>query len=219
MLSSKYFCLEWFGLAKIKMAVKATKTCVEMLIAKGISASEITAGTPAVVLTSAQLCSDKMDQACQVSEIDLTDSSLKTSFLNCLQDIVCTETEAKTVVSDLEAESLLTDKAACALQVIRSVNFDWNQCLINVLEDHLQETNSELKILDDNPVLFFAFKRKSYGKFRDSFQLYRPLLALLNINYYRWQVTWFWEYLINIPISENTYEYIYTMIDLWSNVV
>ena len=58
-------------LAKIKMAAKATKTCVEMLIAKGISASEITVETPTVVLTSAQSCSDKMDQACQVSEIDL----------------------------------------------------------------------------------------------------------------------------------------------------
>jgi len=78
-----------------------------------------------------------VDQACQVVEADLPNSSLKTSFLNCLQDLGCIETEAKTVMSGLEAESLLSDKAACALQVIRSVNFDWNQCPINVLEDHL----------------------------------------------------------------------------------
>jgi len=120
----------------------------------------------------------------------------------------------KTVVSDLEAESLLTDKAACALQIIRSVNFDWNLSPINVLEAHFQEKDLQLQILDDNPVLFSAFKRKLYDRFRNSFQLYRPLLALVNSNYYRWQVTWLWEYLINIPISENPYEYIYTMTGL-----
>jgi len=99
------------------------------------------------------------------------------------------------------------------------VNFDWNQCPINVLEDHLQEKNLELKILDDNPVLFLAFKKNLYSNFQSSFQLYRPLLAFVNINQYRWQVTWFWEYLVNIPITENTYEYIYIMIDLWKNNV
>jgi len=65
-----------------------------------------------------------------------------------------------------------------------------------------------------NPVLFLASKKKLYSNFRSSFQLYRPLLALVNINYYRWQATWFWEYLVNIPISESTYEYTYVMIDL-----
>ena len=96
------------------MAVQTTKYCVEKLIAEGLSASEITVMTPTVVLTPAQPHSDKVDQACQVAETDLTESNLKDSFLNCLQDFSCTETEAKTVVSGLETESLLTDKAACA---------------------------------------------------------------------------------------------------------
>jgi len=138
------------------MAVKITENCVEKCIAEGLSASEFLIMTPTVVLTPVQLRSDKVDQACEVVETELPDASLKISFLNCLQDLGCTETEAKTVVSGLEAESLLTDKEACALQVIRSVNFDWNQCPINVLEDHLQEMNLELKILDDNGQWFIV---------------------------------------------------------------
>jgi len=61
--------------------------------------SEISGITPTVVLTSVQLRSDKVDQACQVVETKLADSSLKISFLNCLQDLGYTETEAKTVVT------------------------------------------------------------------------------------------------------------------------
>jgi len=83
-----------------------------------------------------------------------------------------------------------------------------------VLEHHLHEKNLELEILDDNPVLFSVFKRKLYSKFRDSFQVYPPLLELVNIEFCRWQITRFWEYLVNIPITANTYEHIYTLIDL-----
>ena len=85
---------------------------------------------------------------------DLVDSSLKTLFENYLQDIGCTKAEAQTVVPSLEQERSLTDKLAHVLQVIRSVNFDWDKCPIKVLEDHLQEKNLELEILNDNPVLF-----------------------------------------------------------------
>jgi len=196
------------------MTVKATKNCIEKLILEGESAAEITKMTLSIVLTTVPLISDKLDQACQVVEIDLVDSSLKMLFENYLQDIGCTEAEAQAVVSDLEKERLLTGKSAYALQVIRSVNFDWDKCPIRVLEDHLHEKNLELEILDDNPVLVSVFKRKLYSKFRDSFQLYRPLLELVNIKFYRWQVTWFWEYLVNIPITADTYEHIYTLVDL-----
>jgi len=133
-------------------------------------------------------------------------------FETYLQDIGCTEAEAQAIVLGLEKERLL--KLAYALQVIRSVNFDWDQCPIKVLEDQLKEKNLELQILDDDPVLFSVFKRKLYSKFRDSFQAYRPLLELVNIKFYRWQVTWFWEYLVNIAITADTYEHIYTLIDL-----
>jgi len=80
--------------------------------------------------------------------------------------------------------------------------------------DHLQEKNLELELLDDNPVLFSVFKQKLYSIFRDSFQAYRPLLKLVNIKVYRWQVLWFREHLVNIPVTADTYENIYTLIDL-----
>jgi len=102
-----------------------------------------------------------------------------------LLDIGCTEFEAQTVASSLEQERSLTGRLAYALQVSRSVKFDWDKCPVEVLEDHLQEKNLGLEILDDNPVLFSVFKRKSYNKFRDSFQLYRLLLDLVNITFYR----------------------------------
>jgi len=47
--------------------------------------------------------------------------------LNCLRDIGVTDAESKTFISDIEAESALTDEAARTLQVIRSVSFDWSQ--------------------------------------------------------------------------------------------
>jgi len=196
------------------MMVKATKNCKEKLIVEGSSASEITEMTLSIVLTPVPLFSEKVDQACQVVESDLVDSSLKKLFENYMQDIGCTEAEAQAVVLGLDKKCLLTGKSARALQVIRSVNFDWDKSPIKVLEDSLQEKNLGLEILDDNPMLFSVFKRKLYSKFRDSFQLYRPLLQLVNIKFHRWQVTWLWEYLVNIPITADTYEHIYTLIDL-----
>jgi len=194
------------------MTINATKNCIEKLIVEGESASKIMQRTPAIVLTPVLLFSDHVDQAYQISEHYSVDSSLKTLFENYLQDIGCTKSEAQTVVSSLEQERSLTGKLAYALQVIRSANFDWDKRPIKVLEDHLQENNLGLEILDDNPVLFSMFKRKLYSKFRDSFQSYRPLLQLVNIKFYRWQITWFC--LLNIPITTETYEYIYTLIDL-----
>jgi len=62
-----------------------------------------------------------------------------------LQDIGHTEFEAQTVVASLEQERSLSGRLAYALQVIRSVKFDWDKCPIKVLEDHLQEKNLGLE--------------------------------------------------------------------------
>jgi len=185
----------------VKMTINATKNFIEKLRVEGASAAEITEMTLSIVLTPVPLFSDHVDRACQVVENNLVDSSLKTLFENYLQDIGCTMSEAQAVVLSLRQERSLISKPAHALQVIRSVNFDWDQCPIKVLEDHLQEKNLELEILDDNPVLFSVFERKLYSKFRDSFQAYRPPLELINIKFYLWQVISFWEYLVNIPIT------------------
>ena len=54
-------------------------------------------------------------------------------------------------------------------------------------------------------MLFLAFKRKLYGKFRDSFQFYQPPLEPINAKFDHWQVNWFWEDLVKIPITADTY--------------
>jgi len=83
------------------MTVKATKNCIEKLIAEGSSAAKITAMTLSIVLIPVPLLSDKVDQAYQAAENDSVDSSLKMLFENYLQDIGCTEAEAQAVVSGL----------------------------------------------------------------------------------------------------------------------
>jgi len=197
-----------------KITINATKNCIDKLITEGAKASEIMEMTPAIVLTPVLLSSDHTDRIYRVVESHSADSSLKALFKNYLQDIGCTACEAQTIVSSLVQEQTLTGRLAYALQVLPSVKFDWDECPEKVMEDHLREKNLGLEILDDNPLLFSVFKRKLYNKFRYSFQLYRPLLDLVNITFYRWQVTWFWEYLTNIPITTETYENIHAMIDL-----
>jgi len=51
---------------------------------------------------------DQVDSAYQDREAAFADSSLKILILYCLQDLGCAETEAKTVMLDLEAK-LKTD--------------------------------------------------------------------------------------------------------------
>ena len=128
------------------------------MIVERAKASGILEMTPAIVLAPVLLSSDHMDRIYQVVEHYSADSSLKTLFINFWQDIGHTKFEAQTVVASLEQERSLTGRLAYALQVIRSVKFDWDKCPIKVLEDHLQEKNLGLEILDDNPVLFSVFK-------------------------------------------------------------
>jgi len=146
------------------------KNCIEKLIVEGVNVSEIMEMNPAIVLTPVLLPSDHMDRAYQVVEYYSADSSLKTLFENYLQDIGRTEFAAQTVASSIEQERSLTGILAYALHVIRRMKFDQDKCPVKVLEDHLQEKNFELEILDDNLVLFSAFKRKLYNKFRNSVQ-------------------------------------------------
>ena len=174
------------------MTINATKNCIDKLIVEGAKASEIMEMIPAIGMTPVTLPSDYMDRIYRVVEPYPVDSSLKTSFENYLQDIGSTECEAQIIVSSVVQEQTLTGRLAYALQVLHSVKFDWDECPVKVMEDHLREKNLGLEILDDNPLLFSVFKQKLYNKFCYSFQLYRPLLDLVNMTFYRWQVAWFW---------------------------
>ena len=167
------------------MTINATKNCIDKLIVEGAKVSEIMEMTPVIVLTPVLLPGDYMDRIYRVVELYSVDSSLKASFKDYFQDIGCTECEAQIIVSSLVNEQTVTGRLAHALQVLRSVKFDWDECPVKVMEDHLRKKNLGLEILDDNPLLFSVFKRKLYNKFRYSFQLYQPLLDLVNMTFYR----------------------------------
>jgi len=59
----------------------------------------------------------------------------------------------------------------------------------------------------DNPILFNMLKQKVYNEFRRSFPSYIPLLKLIDIKNFRWQLYWLWEHLINSLITINTDAY------------
>jgi len=80
--------------------------------------------------------------------------------LNCLQYIGYAEAEVKTVVSDLEAKSLLTDKTACALQVIRSVSFDWSQCSIDCVASSSLGEQYRFRHFRGQPSVIFSDQAK-----------------------------------------------------------
>ena len=123
----------------VKMTINAMKNCIDKLIDEGTKASEIMEMTPAIVLTPVLLPSDRIDRIHRGIEPYSVDSSLKTSFENYLQDIGSAKYEAQTIISSLLQEQTLTGRAAYALQVLQSVKFDWEECPVKVMEDHLRE--------------------------------------------------------------------------------
>jgi len=79
--------------------------------------------------------------------------------------------------------------------------------------DFLQAKGLELDVLEDNLILFTAFKQKLHKEFQCSFLGYSPLLQQVDIKNFCWQVMWLWEFLVNTQIDESTYEWLKTLID------
>jgi len=196
------------------MSVKATKSCVENLMAKGISAANIVVlvnFVPTVVLDTVHLQSSRVDCACQVGASSLCSENWFESVLECID---MTEAEPDALLTESEEDNLLFDRIEYIVQAINSICFDRPQCPILRLQTYLQVKDSEMDVLEDNPILFTAFKQKLYKEFQCLFPRYSPLLHHVNINNFRWQVMWLWEFLVNTPIDENTYKWLKTLIDI-----
>jgi len=193
------------------MSVKATKNCVENVIAKGIYASNIVVLTPTVVLDTVHLQSAKKDCACQV---DVSSAGSEDWFESFLADIDVTENELDAILIESEDDNFLFDPIDCVVQAIKVMRFNWPQCPIQMLQNHLQAKGLELDVIENNPILFTAFKQKLYKEFQCSFPGYIPLLQQVDIKSFRWQVMWLWEFLVNTQIDENTYEWLKTVIDM-----
>jgi len=71
-----------------------------------------------------------------------------------------TEAELDAILTESEDDILLFDQLDCVLQAIKSVRFDWSQCPIQRLQNHLQAKGLKIDVLETNPMFFKAFKQK-----------------------------------------------------------
>ena len=151
------FRVAWAGPAIIKMSVKATKNCVESLIAKGIHGSKIAVLTPIIVLDTVHLQSTKKDCACQ-AYVSSADS--EEWFGSFLTDIDVTEKELDAILTESEEDNFLFGSIQCVIRAIKAMRVNWPQCLIQMLQIHLQSKGLELDVFESNSLLFTAFKQK-----------------------------------------------------------
>ena len=180
------------------MTIKATGNCVTSLMVKGINAANIVVLDPTVTLQSLRIyCA---------GQVETPSSSSENWFEELLECMDVTETELDTLLAESEEDNLISEPIDYIVQAINSIRFDRPQCPILRLQAYLQVKGSDLNVLEDNPILFTAFKQKLYKAFQCIFPRYSPLLHYVNINHFRWQVMWLWEFLANTPTDENTNE-------------
>jgi len=94
------------------MTVKATKSCVQKLIAKGVNVADIMIRNPKVILDIVDLQNLKIrtDFACQV---DTTSSSSESLFGKFLEYMDVTETELDTLLAESDENNLMSDPIEC----------------------------------------------------------------------------------------------------------
>jgi len=193
------------------MSVKATKSCVENLIAKGINASNIVVLTPTVVLDTVHLQIPRIDCACQA---DVLSSYSENWFESLLECIDVAEAELDAILTESKDDNSLFEQIDCLVQAIDFIHYDRPQCPILRLQAFLQAKGSGLDVLENNPIMFTALKQKLYKEIQCLFPRYSPLLHYVSINNFRWKVVWLWEFLVNTPIDENTYEWLQILINV-----
>ena len=191
------------------MLVKATKNCVANLIAKGVASSNIVIETPTVALNAARLQGTRIDCACQADIRNSYSEDRSDKFMECID---MTEIETDTTSTESEDDDLLFEQINIVVEAIKSMRFDWPQCPIQRLQNHLQDKGLKLEVLEANPIFFKAFKQKLHKEFRCSFPWYSSLLQYADIHNFPWQVMYLWEFLVNTQTDENTYEWLKILI-------
>ena len=93
------------------------------------------------------------------------------------------------------------------------MRFDWPQCPIQRLQNHLQGKGLKPEVLEANPIFFKIFKQKLHKDFRCSFPEYSSLLQHVEVHNFPCQVMYLWEFLVNTQTDENTYEWLKILID------
>jgi len=71
-----------------------------------------------------------------------------------------TETKLDAILTESEDDHFLFDSIDCVVQAIKSVRFNWPQCPVQMLQTYLHAKGLGLEVLENNPMLFTAFKQK-----------------------------------------------------------
>ena len=194
------------------MTIKTIESCIQSLKANGVNVADIMVRTPKVILDAFHLQSIKVviDFACQA---DTSSTSSESCFGKFLEHMDVTETELDTLLAESEEDNLKYDPIDSIVQAIDSIHFHEPQCPILKLQHQLQIKNLRTEVLEQNPVFFEMFKQKLYKEFQGSLFWYWPLLQYVNIHDFQWQVMWLWEFLINTPTDEKTYEWLQMLIN------
>jgi len=124
-----------------------------------------------------------------------------------------TEVETDTTSTESEDDDMLSDQINIVIEAIKSMRFDWPQCPIQRLQNHLQSKGLKLEVLEANPIFFKAFKQKLHKELRYSFPEYSSLLQYVDIHNFPWQVMYLWEFLVNTQTDENSYEWLKILTD------
>jgi len=180
-------------------------------MAKGINAADTVVLNPTVTLDTVYLQSSRTDCDCQVDTLSSSSENWFENFLECMD---VTEAELDTMLTGSEEDNLLPDPIDCIVQAINSIHFDWPQCPILRQQNQLQAKDLKIEVLEQNPLFLEVFKQKLYKEFQNSFCWYCPLLQYVTIHNFQWQVRWLWEFLVNTPIDENTYEWLQILINV-----
>jgi len=194
------------------MTVKATENCVKNLMAKGINVADIVVLNPTITLDTVELQSLRIKIEC-TRQVDISNSSSENWFESCLECMDMTEAELDTMMTESEEDNLLSGPIDCIVQAINSIHFDEPQCPILRRQNQLQAKELKIDVLEQNPLFFEMFKQKLYKEFQNYFW-YSPLLQYMTIHNFQWQVMWLWEFLVNTPIDENTYDWLQTLINV-----
>jgi len=195
------------------MTVKATENCVESLVAKGVKAGDIVVQNPTVTLDTVDWQGRRIKIDCTRS-VDISSSSSESWFGKFLEHIDVTETELDTLLAESDEDNLKYDPIDNIVQAINSIHFHEPQRPILKLQYQLQIKNLKIEVLEQNPLCFEMFKQKLYKEFQGSLFWYWPLLQYVNIHNFQWQVMWLWEFLINNPTDENSYEWLQMLINV-----
>jgi len=193
------------------MTVQATENCVESQMAKGVKAVHIVVQNPTVTVDTVDWEGLRIKTDCTRS-VDISSSSSENWFDSFLECIDVTEAELDTLLVESEEDNSMSDPINCIVRAINSIHFQEPQCPILRLQIQLQARNLKTDILEQNPLFFEVFKQKLYKEFQGSLFWYYPMLQYVSIQNFQWQVMWLWEFLVNTPIDENTYEWLRTLI-------